>query len=100
MSYKPWSSTTATPPPLDKPVWIDLDPFWPPDEPITGPVADPVPGGLVKATGRVPGVLKRRARSTDGRWLGRVDFTITDAYGTEVAEHVSVLVPAHALRPR
>jgi hypothetical protein len=79
---------------------VDLDAFWPPGEPITGPVADPVPGGLVKATGRVPGVLKRWTRATDSRWFGRVDFTVCDAYGTEVAEDASVLVPAHALRPR
>jgi hypothetical protein len=68
-------------------VWVDLGAFW-------GP-----PGGLLVATGRVPGLLKRWARATDGRWFGRVNFTITDKYGT-VAEHVSVLVPAHALRPR
>jgi hypothetical protein len=30
----------------------------------------------------------------------RVNFKIADPYGAEVAEHVSVLVPAHALRPR
>jgi hypothetical protein len=99
--YKPWSSTTATPPPpLDKPVWVDLEAFWgPAGDGISG-VDDPVPGGLILATGRVPGVLKRWTRSTDGRWFGRVDFTITDKYGAEVAEHVAVLVPAHALQLR
>jgi hypothetical protein len=51
------------------------------------------------ATGRVPGLLKRWARSTDGRWFGRLNFKIADSYGA-VAEHVSVLVPAHVLRPR
>lgn len=52
------------------------------------------------ANGRVAGVLKRWARATDGRWFGRVNFTITDKCGAEVAEHVSVPVPAHALSPR
>jgi hypothetical protein len=80
-------------------VWIDLEAWWgPPDSP--DPIADPVPGGLMVATGRVPGLLKRWTRSTDGRWFGKVNFTITDKYGAEVAEHVSVLVPAHALKPR
>lgn len=46
------------------------------------------------------GLLKCWAQSTDGRWFGRVNFKVTDAYGAEAAEHVSVLVPAHALRPR
>lgn len=101
MPYKPWSSTTAAPPPaLDQPVWVDLDALWgPPGDGIPG-VGDPVPGGLMVATGRVPGVLKRWARATDGRWFGRVNFKIADKYGAEIAEHVSVLVPAHALRPR
>lgn len=99
--YQPWSSTTAAPvPPLDRPVWVDLDAFWgPAGDGIPG-VAEPVPGGLLVATGRVPGLLKRWARSTDGRWFGRVNFKITDKYGAEMAEHVSVLVPAHALQPR
>jgi hypothetical protein len=101
MSYQPWSSTTAKPPaPQDRPVWVDLDAFWgPPGDGIPG-ASDPPPGGLMVATGRVPGLLKRWVRSTDGRWFGRVDFEITDKYGAEVAEHVSVLVPAHALKPR
>jgi hypothetical protein len=99
--YQPWSSTTAKPdPPLDLPVWVDLDGFWgPPGDGIPG-AADPVPGGLIVATGRVPGLLKRWTRSTDGRRFGRVNFKITDRYGAEMTEHVSVLVPAHALRPR
>jgi hypothetical protein len=94
-------STTAAPePPLDRPVWVDLEAFWgPPDDGIAGP-DDPVPGGLPVATDRVPGLLKRWVRSTDGRWFGRVNFKITDKYGAEVAEHVSELVPASALRPR
>jgi hypothetical protein len=99
--YKPWSSTTASPePPLDRSVWVDLEAFWGPPDDGTTEADDPVPGGLVVATGRVPGLLKRWARSTDGRWFGRVNFKITDSYGAEVAEHVSVLVPAHTLQPR
>lgn len=99
--YKSWSSTTARPdPPLDQPVWVDLDAFWgPAGDGIPG-ADDPVPGGLIVATGRVPGLLKRWTRSVDGRWFGRVDFKVTDKYGAEMAEHVRVLVPAHALRPR
>jgi hypothetical protein len=65
--YKPWSSTTAAPPPpLDRPVWVSLDRLYgPPDSP--DPIADPVPGGLLVATGIVPGLLKRWAgRSTAG----------------------------------
>lgn len=46
------------------------------------------------------GLLKRWARSTDGQWFGHVNFKITDSLLAEVAEHVSVLVPAHALKPR
>jgi hypothetical protein len=58
VSHKPWSSTTAAPePPLDRPVWVDLEAFWgPPDDDIAG-ADDPVPGGLPVATGRVPGLL-------------------------------------------
>jgi hypothetical protein len=68
--YKPWSSTTAVPPPpLDRPVWVHLDRLYgPPDSP--DPIADPVPGGLLVATGRVPGLLKRWTRAVDGRWFG------------------------------
>jgi hypothetical protein len=81
-------------------VWVDLEAFWgPPGDGILG-LDGPVPGGLMVATGRVPGLLKRWARATDGRWFGRVNFKITDKYGAEVTEHTSVLVPAHALRPR
>jgi hypothetical protein len=69
--YQRWSSTTKTPPPpLDRPVWVDLDTFYgEPDEPIAG-FDDPPPGGLLKATGRVPGLLKRWTRAVDGRWFG------------------------------
>jgi hypothetical protein len=100
VSYKPWSSTTAAPPPpLDRPVWVDLDAYWgPPGDGLPGD-PDPVPGGVMVATGRVPGLLKRWARSTDGRWFGRVDFKVTDRYGAEVAEHSGVLVPASVLTP-
>ena len=98
--YKPWSSTvSAPPPPLDRPVWVHLDRLYgPPDSP--GAVADPAPGGYLVATGRVPGLLKRWARALDGRWFGRVNFTVCDAYGAVVAEHLAVLVPAAALTPR
>jgi hypothetical protein len=96
--YKPWSSTTAVPPPLDRPVWVHLDRLYgPPDSP--DPIADPVPGGLLVATGRVPGLLKRWTRAVDGRWFGRVNFAVCDAYGAVVAEHLAVLVPASALTP-
>ena len=98
--YKPWSSSVSTPPPpLDRPVWVHLDRLYgPPDSP--GPIADPVPGGLLVATGRVPGLLKRWTRAVDGRWFGRVNFTVCDAYGAVVAEHLAVLVPASALTQR
>jgi hypothetical protein len=98
--YKPWSSTTAVPPPpLDRPVWVHLDRLYgPPDSP--DPIAEPVPGGLLVATGRVPGLLKRWTRAVDGRWFGRVNFTVCDAYGAVVAEHLAVLVPASALTER
>jgi hypothetical protein len=80
--YKPWSSTTAVPPrPLDRPVWVDLDRLYgEPDETGAG-VDDPPPGGYLKATGRVPGLLKRWARAVDGGWFGRVDFSVCDSYG-------------------
>jgi hypothetical protein len=69
--YTPWSSTTqAPPPPLDKPVWVDLTKLYgEPDQPDAG-VDEPVPGGLLEVTCRVPGLLKRWRRSTDGRWFG------------------------------
>jgi hypothetical protein len=90
----------APAPLLDRPVWVDLEAFWGPPDVGIADAGDPVPGGLPVATGRVPGLLKRWVRSTDGRWFGRVNFKITDKYGAEVAEHVSELVPASALRPR
>jgi hypothetical protein len=70
--YKPWSSTTAVPPrPLDRPVWVDLDRLYgEPDDATVGAADDPPPGGYLKATGRVPGLLKRWARAVDGRWFG------------------------------
>jgi hypothetical protein len=98
--YEPWSSSvSAPPPPLDRPVWVHLDRFYGrPDSP--GAIDDPVPGGLLVADARVPGLLKRWARAVDGRWFGRVNFTVCDAYGAVVAEHLAVLVPAAALSPR
>jgi hypothetical protein len=99
--YQPWSSTTSTPPrPLDRPVWVDLDQLYgPPDDAVAG-ADDPPPGGLPKATGRVPGLLKWWTRAVDGRWFGKVDFVVCDAYGAVVAEHRSALLPAAALAPR
>lgn len=69
--YQPWSSTTKAPvPPLDRPVWVDLDTFYgKPGEDLAG-FDDPPPGGYLKATGRVPGLLKRWTRAVDGRWFG------------------------------
>jgi hypothetical protein len=67
-SNKPWSSTTAVPPPpLDRSVWVDLERLY--GEPDDGTVAvdNPPPGGYLKATGRVPGLLKRWKRAVDGR---------------------------------
>jgi hypothetical protein len=70
VAYKPWSAShAAPPPPLDRPVWVHLDLLYgPPESP--DPIADPVPGGLLVATGRVPGLLKRWTRAADGRWFG------------------------------
>jgi hypothetical protein len=99
--YKPWSSSTsAPPPPLDRPVWVHLDRLYGPPESPGDAIADPVPGGLLVATGRVPGLLKRWTRAVDGRWFGRVNFAVCDAYGAVMAEHLAVLVPAAALSPR
>jgi hypothetical protein len=99
--YKPWSSTTAVPPPpLDRPVWVDLDRLYGEPDDGTAVVDDPPPGGYLKATGRVPGLLKRWARAVDGRWFGRVDFSVCDSHGAVQARHESVLVPAVALSLR
>lgn len=100
--YQPWTSTTAAPPrPLDRPVWVDLATFYGPtdDGPATGDDDRP-PGGLIVASGRVPGLLKWWTRSVDGRWFGRVNFAVLDAYGAIVAEQRDTLVPASALSPR
>jgi hypothetical protein len=79
---------------------VDLDRLYgQPDESTAG-VDDPPPGGYLKATGRVPGLLKRWTRALDGRWFSRVNFSVCDAYGAVVAEHLAVLVPAAALSPR
>jgi hypothetical protein len=100
--YKPWSSTTAVPPPpLDRPVWVDLDRLYgAPDGSAAGAAVDPPPGGYLKASGRVPGLLKRWARAVDGRWFGRVDFSVCDSYGAVQARHEGVLVPAAVLSLR
>ena len=98
--YQPWTSTTATPPrPLDRPVWVDLSILYGSTD---GAAAsdDRPPGGLLVATGRVPGLLKWWARAVDGRWFGRVNFAVSDSYGAVVAEQRDTLVPASALTPR
>jgi hypothetical protein len=48
----------GAPPPLDRPVWVNLDRFYGEPDPSIGGVDDPPPGGYLKASGRVPGVLK------------------------------------------
>jgi hypothetical protein len=97
----PWSSTTqAPPPPLDRPVWVDLDRFYGDPDPTTTGFEGTPPGGYLKATGRVPGTLKRWTRAVDGRWFGRVDFSVCDAYGAVQVRHEATLVPAAALSPR
>ncbi|WP_219418668.1 hypothetical protein [Pseudonocardia nigra] len=99
--YRPWSSTSdAPPPPLDRPVWVDLSAFYgEPDDPAAYPDDRP-PGGLLKPSGRIPGVLRWWLRGVDGRWFGKVSFAVCDAYGAVVAEQRDVIVPAAALSPR
>jgi hypothetical protein len=67
--YQSWSAGggPAPPRPIDRPVWVDLEAFYGPDK---GSIEDPPPGWLLKATGRVPGVLRWWKRSLDGRWFG------------------------------
>jgi hypothetical protein len=90
--YQPWSSTVRpSAPPLDRPVWVDLDRLYGPPDPGTAGADDPPLGGLVVAVGRVPGLLKRWARAVDGRWFGRVNFAVCDSYGAVVVEHQAVL---------
>jgi hypothetical protein len=101
--YKPWSAGPVAPPapPLDRPVWVDLVQLYGEPDPSTAPIADdPVPGGYLHVSGRVPGLLKRWARATDGRWFGRVNFAVCDAYGAVLARHENALVPAAALAER
>jgi hypothetical protein len=87
--YKPWSSTTAAPPPpLDRPVWVDLDRLYGEPDDGTAGVDDPPPGGYLKATGRVPGLLKRWARAVDGRWFGcgaSLELTAGQSFGSRAA---------------
>jgi hypothetical protein len=82
---------------LDVPVWVDLDQLY-------GPVPDgtePWPGGNLvhglQLTGKVPGRLQQWGRAIDGRWVGLVDFTVTDHRGATVARMERVVVPAEAL---
>lgn len=99
--YQSWASTTGRPPqPLDRPVWVDLSAFYGPTDGSVAGVEDPPPGGWLVATGRVPGLLKWWVRAVDGRWFGKVNFTVCDSYGAVVAEHLAALVPASALTPR
>jgi hypothetical protein len=97
--YQSWSAGggPSPPRPIDRPVWVDLEAFYGPDK---GSIEDPAPGWLIKATGRVPGVLRWWKRSLDGRWFGVVDFSVTDAYGAVIARQTDTLVPADALSPR
>jgi len=98
--YQPWTSTTAAPPrPLDRPVWVDLSILYGASDEV-GAGDDRPPGGLLVATGRVPGLLKWWARAVDGRWFGKVNFAVSDAYGAIIAEQRDTLVPACALSPR
>jgi hypothetical protein len=82
---------------LDVPVWVDLDQLYgkAPDD------TQPWPGGnLVHGlvlTGKVPGRLREWGRAVDGRWIGRVDFTVRDHNGATVAWMERVVVPAEAL---
>jgi len=82
---------------LDVPVWVDLDQLYGP----TPDGVEPWPGGnLVHGlvlTGKVPGRLRQWGRSVDGRWIGRVDFTVCDLHGVTVARMERVVVPAEAL---
>ena len=83
--YQPWSSTTAKPPaPIHRPVWVDPEAFYGPSGPGIPGADGLVPGGLIVATGRAPGLLGRRTRSTDSRWFDSGDSVITDKYGAQV----------------
>jgi hypothetical protein len=82
---------------LDVPVWVDLDQIY-------GPRPEdvqPWPGGnLVHGlvlSGTVPGRLRQWGCAVDGRWVGRVDFTVCDHHGAAVARMQRVVVPAEAL---
>lgn len=85
---------------LDQPVWVDLEILFgpPPSDATARPDAERIRG--LRVTGRVPGVLARWGRSSDGRWIGIVTFTVEDQYGASVVRHERVAVPATALAPR
>ena len=77
---------------LDRRVWVDLDRLY-------GPPAENAPPrreGLLLA-GKVPGMLKSWIRAVDGRWIGVVDFGISDSTGALVIHATGVPVPADAL---
>lgn len=101
MTYKPWSAGPTPPPPqsLDRPVWVDLDRLY--GEPGKSLEIDgQLPAGLLVATGRVPGLLKRWIRAVDGRWFGLVDFALCDAYGAVQARVERAPVPGAVLSIR
>ncbi len=82
--------------PRARPVWIDLD------------VAFPLPRGHrhrtiadgLELSGRVPGMLKRWVRGSQGEWLGLVYVQLRDGAGDIRLTLDDQLVPAAALSPR
>jgi hypothetical protein len=97
--YK-WSAgpTPAPSRPLDHPVWVDLVQLYGEPDPSAGPVADdPLPGGYLQVSGRVPGLLKRWAEPPTV--VGSAGSISPDAYGAVQARHEGALVPAVALTP-
>lgn len=102
MTYERWSAGPTPPPerPLDRPVWIDLDQLYGKPDEAADVGEDPLPDGLLVATGRVPGLLTRWTRSVDGRWFGLVNFAICDPSGAVRARLERAPVPAVALSER
>jgi hypothetical protein len=82
-------------------MWVDLDMLYGEPDPEVAGVDDPdrPPGHVIKATGRVPGLLKWWVRAVDGRWFGKVNFSVCDSYGAIMVRHDQALVPAAALSP-
>jgi hypothetical protein len=77
---------------LDRHVWVDLDRLYGPPPEDTRPRRE----GLA-LTGKVPGMLKSWIRALDGRWVGIVDFSISDSHGGHVTRATGVPIPAEAL---